>query len=64
MGGFGGLNKFETALRTVRRTINVRLRFDMRVKYLDLDQALEDHPCVTSAHCVLGTLTKLWPSST
>lgn len=52
MGGFGSLDKFEAALRSVRRAINVRLRFDMSVEYLDLDQVSEDHPCETSAHCV------------
>ena len=56
MGRLGGLNKFETALRTVRRAINVRLRFDKSIKYLDLIHALEDPPCVSSAHCVQATI--------
>lgn len=56
MGGFGSLNKFKTALRSVRRAINVRLRDDMSVEYLNLDQALENNACQASAHCVNGTM--------
>lgn len=56
MGGFGSLDKFKAALRSVRRAINVRLCFDMSVEYLDLDPELEDHPGKTSAHCVKGAI--------
>lgn len=51
MGGFSSLDKFEAALRSVRRAINVHLRFDMSVEYLYLDQGSEGHPCKTSAQC-------------
>ena len=41
MGGFGSFDKFKTAVGPIRRTINVHLRFDMSVEYLNLDQELD-----------------------
>lgn len=41
MSSFGSLDEFNAAMGSVRRAISVRLRFDMSVENLNLDQALD-----------------------